>query len=989
MSERKSLPKIQNSKKNQKIISSSDTVIQQIISDNELDLTALNNLIYASACVTTELCGPKIRKVRKNIHKKPAWQEKIYKQINCLRSDIEILKNVSSANNRVRISKTRKLRAKYNIKGESDIAGVIETLKQTIQAKTARIRRFEKRSRFYKDNNMFKNNPKNFYRSIGKTQINVNTPPSQNEIQTFWTKIWAEEKSHNSNAEWIDRQSEALGNVKDQEWKDVSLDDLQFAFRKSSKWKTPGKDKIPNFWLSNLSSTHEKLTTLYNNIILEPDTTPSWLVNGITFLLPKSDETNNPKNYRPITCLTTMYKILTSILTERTYTFLSENDLFPLEQKGCKKGSYGCKDQLLINRMILENCHNNHRNLSVAWIDYKKAFDSIPHSWIEKCLEMYHISPIIRNFLSCSMKHWKTTLILNTCDDSINAGDINIKSGIFQGDALSPILFCLALFPLSSLLNESQSGYKIFDKTINHLLYMDDLKLFAKNDSQLEGLLNIVGQFSKDIKMEFGLDKCAKATFIKGKLHKTSCINLNHSIKIRELEQEEVYKYLGVSEGDGIHHSAMREKIRKECYRRVRAILKTELNSRNRIDAINSLAIPVVTYSFNVINWSVSEIKKVDTKIRKLLTMHRMHHPKADVDRLYLPRKDGGRGMIQLELSLATSTIGVCEYLENTKDWMLKLVLKHERSKKLYSIPKEASKHQRTLGTNTQSSSDEESSGTPTQLAKNAKINAKLEGLKNLTENWEGKALHGKYPARVNDNDVNKTLTHQWLASSGLKSETEGFIIAAQDQCLNTRNYQAHVLKNGADPLCRICNQYNETIDHIVSGCPILAPSEYKNRHDRVGQYIHWGLCKHFNLPHEEHWWEHKPPPVVEGNSVTILWDFSIHTDRTINANRPDIVLKNHSEKTCLLIDMAIPSDNNTSLKTFEKLSKYKDLEIEITKMWHLKTNTVPIIIGALGMISKTAQDYVSLIPGNLSLSEIQKITLMGTSHILRKILSM
>ena len=131
---------------------------------------------------------------------------------------------------------------------------------------------------------------------------------------------------------------------------------------------------------------------------------------------------------------------------------------------------------------------------------------------------------------------------------------------------------------------------------------MDDLKLFAKNDQQLQGLLNIVKQFSDDIRMEFGLDKCAKATFFRGKLLKAKNITLDTVMVIKDLETEESYKYLGVTEGDGILHSSMREKIWKESFRRVRSIRRIELNARNRIDAINSLALPVVTYSFTIIN---------------------------------------------------------------------------------------------------------------------------------------------------------------------------------------------------------------------------------------------------------------------------------------------------------------------------------------------------------------------------------------------------
>ena len=115
------------------------------------------------------------------------------------------------------------------------------------------------------------------------------------------------------------------------------------------------------------------------------------------------------------------------------------------------------------------------------------------------------------------------------------------------------------------------------------------------------------------------------------------------------MDQEGVYKYLGVDESDGIQHSKMKEKIRKEYNRRVRSILRTELNGRNKIEAINSLAVPVVQYSFGIIDWKISELK-IDTKTRKLLNMQKMLHPKADVERLYIPRKDGGRGLIDVEL---------------------------------------------------------------------------------------------------------------------------------------------------------------------------------------------------------------------------------------------------------------------------------------------------------------------------------------------------
>ena len=88
------------------------------------------------------------------------------------------------------------------------------------------------------------------------------------------------------------------------------------------------------------------------------------------------------------------------------------------------------------------------------------------------------------------------------------------------------------------------------------------------------------------------------------------------------------------------------------------------------------LVIPVITYSFNIIDWNHSEVKRLDINVRKMMTTHSMHHPKADIHRLYLPTSNVGRGLTQLELSYNTSTIGLFRYLNLSDEWMLRLTLK-------------------------------------------------------------------------------------------------------------------------------------------------------------------------------------------------------------------------------------------------------------------------------------------------------------------------
>ena len=174
-----------------------------------------------------------------------------------------------------------------------------------------------------------------------------------------------------------------------------------------------------------------------------------------------------------------------------------------------------------------------------------------------------------------------------------------------------------------------------------------------------------------------------------------------------------------------------------------------------------------------------------------------------------------------------------------------------------------------------------------------------------LGKQWEDKALHGKYPKRVKDADVDCHKTNQWLRSSGMKAETGRLITAAQDQSLAIRSYHARI-KDNTNHMCRMCKKYEETVDHIVPGCPKLTQTEYIHRHDKAAAYIHWKVCQSY---------------IIKSEDATILWNMQIHTDYEIAAKKPDIVIKDHIIMTCKLINLVVPSDRNTSVKVIENLS--------------------------------------------------------------------
>jgi len=104
-------------------------------------------------------------------------------------------------------------------------------------------------------------------------------------------------------------------------------------------------------------------------------------------------------------------------------------------------------------------------------------------------------------------------------------------------------------------------------------------------------------------------------------------------------------------------------------------------------------------------------------------------------------------------------------------------------------------------------------------------------------------------------------------------------------------------------------------------------------RYDKVCTHLHYSICKALGIETTDKWYTHIPKPVCEEGDVTVLRNQAVHRDREFKANRPDIIIKNKNEKTCTLIDVAIPADRNVVQKEAEKKLKYKRLCIEIQRM--------------------------------------------------------
>ena len=222
--------------------------------------------------------------------------------------------------------------------------------------------------------------------------------------------------------------------------------------------------------------------------------------------------------------------------------------MFPNEQKGCRKGSWGTVELLYIDKHILNESKNKRKNLAMALINYKKAYNMVSQSWIINCLKMYKISHETINFIEKNMKNWRVELTAG----GKSLAETKIQRGIFQGDALSPLLFIIAMMPLNHILRKCSWS----QEKVNHLMYMDDIKLFAKNEKELETLIHTIRIYSQDIRMEFGIEKCALLVMKSVKLPKSR--QDQNACRKRDLQ---ILRNLG-----GWHHQTSRNenKIQKD-----------------------------------------------------------------------------------------------------------------------------------------------------------------------------------------------------------------------------------------------------------------------------------------------------------------------------------------------------------------------------------------------------------------------------------------
>ena len=234
-------------------------------------------------------------------------------------------------------------------------------------------------------------------------------------------------------------------------------------------------------------------------------------------------------------------------------------------------------------------------------------------------------------------------------------------------------MFVLALIAISLIVRKvkAASEFSQNKEKINNLLFMVDLMLHNQSERGLDSVVQIVCVFSEDVGIDFGGEKFAMLVMMKGKIVNSVVLEFPDGKVIKLIQEGESYKYLRILEADRFLKEEMMLNVSKEYMRMLRKVLKSNLNDENLVSGVNTWAVSLLKYSVAVVSWRKNKMQPIDRGTRKLFTIHGALDPKSDVDRLYIPRKKGGRGLISIEDIIELAVRGLEVYVHGSKDGLI------------------------------------------------------------------------------------------------------------------------------------------------------------------------------------------------------------------------------------------------------------------------------------------------------------------------------
>ena len=702
---------------------------------------------------------------------------------------------------------------------------------------------------------------------------------------------------------------------------------------------SPGMDKIEYRHIKSLDPTGDLLATLFA-AVWKLGIPRQWKTDKTVSIYKKGDP-SLLVNFRPIALLSTLYKLFSSVLTSRLTTVSTGNGWISPEQKGFLPGVRGIQEHTHLLQSAIEEAKKDKSNLTICWLDLSNAFGSLPHATLSELFSSLPIPEDLRKILKDIYRGTSSQFLIG--EEVIN---ILMTAGVRQGDALSTIVFDLAIEPLLRAAKAiSNSGFKLLGMILKATAYADDFAVITESFEILQLVLNAVVVVAAILGINFNVPKCSYLAIERGKATTTRCVTL-YDMPLRAIKEEEHETYLGIPIGCRLIfrlQSKLKELLGK--------LADSLLAPWQKLEVFRAYLLPSLSHQLSSGRVEKGQtLEDLEGACRSFLRHVSNTTLTSSTSFLYADRRVGGLGVTQLSDEANIWTIARAIQLLDSSDPVVKGVSREQLrrnvikglglSSECENVPTSAylsgsqtdglamlkhnsgkqdfwSRARRNAEWFRGLQIDLSSNSNPSILVADevSVVSAKaVRGLRTvIRKRWTNIFLSHAQQGRVASGLALDTKSKDiaWMTSwrTGLTFQDWHQLHRSRLSLLPVRARPGCQLKNKK---CRQCNQYDETTAHVICGCQnsmVLATE----RHNTVQNLLVGLLGKN-------------------GYSADVNKQFS-------GTNlRPDIAIV--STEQPILIDVTVTWDDPDSLERArkEKISKYQHLG-----------QTLPLVVGALG----------------------------------------
>ena len=526
--------------------------------------------------------------------------------------------------------KCRRMYNKYKSNYYKNILKIVSKKYKTTLSKTQQMYKDKKINEIRK---LKSTNPKKYWKTI-------NTQNKKDEVQAPLEELYRYFKTSNEQATNIEETEnddfDLVNNeINDEINQPITENEILHAVRSLKTNKAPGLDGIVNEQIKSTISYMSPIYVKLFNIIFDSGIMPNaWTVGNIKPIYKNKGDPQKPENYRPITLVSSLGKTFTSIINNRLKTYAENYDLISWSQAGFRK-HHSTTDNLFIIKCLIDIVRARKKKLFCCFIDFKQAFDTVWRKGLWYKMLESKINGKCFNIIYNLYQDIKSKITTKEGSSCL----FNCTLGVWQGEILSPFLFCIFLNDLETFLhqnnvspirlNVNNEEIMIFLKLFL-LLYADDTVLFSDNEIDMQQALSVFETYCKEWKLTVNTEKTKIVIFGQGR--KTNAYHF--TINMKEIEITKDYKYLGIlfAQSGSLLTSKkhIAEQGSKAMFSLLRKIKCLQLPFDIQIDLFNKIVKPVLLYGSEIWGFGNLDIlERVQLKFYKYIFNLKTSTPSA------------------------------------------------------------------------------------------------------------------------------------------------------------------------------------------------------------------------------------------------------------------------------------------------------------------------------------------------------------------------